>query len=111
MNQAPVWKRLKMLMKAPLASASSAEPANALLIQCAMNIVRTPRRWNWPRRRSTWAAVQAGLPMDSLHPSGSEDSMPMITASLPCAMTRRACAGSSTMRNQPLPGPPLWRST
>ena len=36
--------------------------------------------------------------------------MPLITASLPDAITRRASKGLFTIRNQPRPGPPFWAS-
>ena len=57
------------------------------------------------------ARSQFGCPLRSLQPNGSEDSTPMITASLPRSITRRAAAGPYTSRNQPRPRPPLWAST
>ena len=61
--------------------------------------------------RLIWAFEHGVLPEATLHPNRSEDSIPMITASFPAAITRRACAGLSTIRNHPRPVPPAWAST
>ena len=46
-----------------------------------------------------------------LQPKSVSTSIPSTTASLPAAVTWRACAGVVTMRYQPCPGPPYCAST
>ena len=98
-------------MNEPRAPPSSAAPANALSTQWAMNMPRTPSCLYCLIPRSTSALVQFGLSMNSLQLKRSDDSIPMITASLPCLITCLASLGLRTIRNQPLPGPPLCAST
>ena len=56
------------------------------------------------------AASHSARSLESPQPNSRDASMPSTTASLPSLITWRASNGSVTIRNQPLPGPPLWAS-
>jgi hypothetical protein len=56
------------------------------------------------------ASSHSGVPFRMPQPNGWDTSTPSTTASLPCSITARACAGSVTIRNQPCPGPPCCAS-
>ena len=80
----PVLRKLALLVSGPMVPASPATPVNALSNLLVSSIWLTPSFFISASSASICSSVQVGRPSWTLHPSGTEVSMPMTTASLPC---------------------------
>ena len=103
-------RKLALLVSVPVVPASPATPVKALSNLLVSSIWLTPSRFISASSASICSSVQVGRPSWTLHPSGTDVSMPITTASLPWLMTFRASNGLVTMRYQPRPGPPYCAS-
>ncbi len=106
----PVSLKLAALTAAPVWPSSPVMPDSALSNLLTISICRTPMRCARASALSIESASHCGTLALTVQPKGIEVSMPMITASLPWLMTRRASHGLVTMRYHPLPGPPYCAS-
>ena len=80
----PVLRKLALLVSGPIVPASPATPVKALSNLLVSSIWLTPSFFISASSASICSSVQVGRPSWTLQPSGTEVSMPMTTASLPC---------------------------